>query len=199
MHARLPILLAAAVSLSVAAPEVRAGDAVENYRAIYERQLGLLDVEAGSNRQALVVWYGQQLQQLREDLKKKGDLEGVVAVVAEAERLQASRTLPDNLTPANVALAGLFGSLSSRLEQARVEGVRKHLALLKKYLNALTLRKRELVAAEKLTEATAVNEEIKKMEALQTSLEGQDSKPPTAESAPAGEPPAATRAPAAAR
>jgi hypothetical protein len=173
MNARhVALLLAATTALPFLEADARAADALEGVRAVYERQLGLLDVQAGSNRAAVVVWYGHQLQQLREDLKKKADVDGLVAVVAEVERFQNGRSLPGNLTPTHPAVADLYGSLSNRLEQVRIEGCRRHLALLGKYLNALTLKKRDLVAAEKLTEAMAVNEEIKKMESLRATLEG---------------------------
>ena len=197
MRLRLTLALcSAAAFLTFSATVCRAEDIVGAYRAIYERQLGLLDVETGSNRQTVVVWYGHQLQQLRAELKKNGDLDGLVAVVAEMERFQSKRMLPDDLTATNAALGGLYGTLSNRLEQVRAEGVKKHLALLQKYLNALTLKKRELVSAEKLDEAKAVNEEIKKMESLQATLEGRAAKPPDSEPAPGAESRAAPKVPA---
>jgi len=182
------ISLAVLMSCVAAASAGPTNNVVGDLRAKYERQLGILDVEAGSNLQVVVVWYGQQFQPLRERLKKAEDVEGLIAVKAEEERFLTSRTLPPEGTATNAALKSLRSDLATRCEQMRADAVKRHTTLIRQYMNALAMKRRELIAADNLVDAAAVNDEIKRVEAVAASLESKTCKPPDSGSAAGGEP-----------
>lgn len=156
------ILFAGWSQCLIAAPNA---PSLADYRATYEREQNKIRT---NNASVLVADadYLKALEALQSGFKQQGDFEGTLAVVTERKRFEATRMVPDaptNTLPAVIVKAQ--ADYRAVLARTELEKARQSAKLNAAYVKALKELIKTYLAADKMTEAAAVDKEIKKAEA----------------------------------
>ncbi len=143
---------------------------LKTYKEVYQKNSAEI-LQSGQPKFAdLQQQYQKSLEALKALAVKQGDLKKTKAAIAEIDRFQKAKTLPD--APDDKEIQEIKAFQSAYVQQyskLETEMTAKLGTLTTKYEQALDRLQKELVKAEKLEEATAVQEEREK---AQTALKG---------------------------
>lgn len=131
-----------------------------------EHQAGLKDIEknVSMNDAKRGHDYLGELQELQQRLQKAGDYEGWSAVSEELERYEKDPVIPVDAEEAvSGDLKGLLDKFRNSIRNASIERNRKIMALNNNTIHKLTELQVKMTKAGKMTDAAAVNAEIKKV------------------------------------
>ncbi|OGV60497.1 MAG: hypothetical protein A2498_06100 [Lentisphaerae bacterium RIFOXYC12_FULL_60_16] len=188
--------MVALVTMCNVAADVSATNAkLEEYQAAYEKQLKPICDEYLAALMDSLVRYEKMLDEAKTKMTQAGDLDGVLLIKGEIDRLQTERSVPKQATPGETpVIRDLRDQYRKQVLQAMDCRKQKTFALKQKYVQAMESLKVTLVKEEKLEDAIEVNEEIKRLHAETPDLAVASA--PTAASAPAvGPTPTAAPAP----
>jgi len=153
-------------------PAHAADNSLADYRSVFEKELAKIDTARDASRREAAAAYEKHLELAREELKKKGSLEGVLLVTREMERFTSEHTVPQELPeecPPSLALVRQkYHSSQLAAEQTR-NGKATKLARL--YLVRLKALIKQLVQQDHLDRAEEVAAEIKRVEFILADLE----------------------------
>ena len=151
---------------------------LSEYRTTYEQELEKIctnNAAAGTAKSD----YARALDALQVEFKKKGDYDSTMAVIAERKRFLSEKTgitLPTNNLPPGIGKA--YTNYLAALSRIQLDQDQQITKLNSSYVKVLKELIKDLLAVDKMTEAAAVNVEIKK---IATELKT-DKKPATAPS-----------------
>jgi len=175
------------VDANAESPQTLAG-----FRSIYQQQSAAILETYTSACCTATSDYRNALVTLEDDLKKAGDLNGVLACQRERGRFDTEGTVtttPPELMPTPVlALQTRYNNVLAAAGKRRDAAAAD---LTRRYLFALEEHKRELTRADRLQEAIAVDEEMKRIEFLSAVSAAGKPPPVTPSPAPVNPPPAA--------
>jgi len=139
---------------------------------VFEKELARIDTARDASRREAAAAYEKHLELAREELKKKGSLEGVLLVTHEMDRFRNEHTVPQELPeecPPSVALVRKkYHSSRLAAEQTR-NG--KAASLSRLYLVRLKALMKQLVQQDHLDRAEEVAAETKRVEFILADLE----------------------------
>ncbi len=141
-------------------------ETLAEYKAIYEREAKKIQDLSPKVLKA-EQQYLETLKVLEVDFKKAGDFPSTKAVIEETERFESCRMIPDTMPEGTIkAIADaqkLYRDVYAVAERAKSDSLIK---LTRLYMTALKGHTRTLLEQDKMVEAEAVNDEIKKGEGL---------------------------------
>ena len=162
------LLALSALSSSVCSAE----EDLAGCKSVYERESSKIETTHEKRLQGILSAYETNLKAIKEQLKKTGDLEGVLACRKEQDRFRKEKSVPQK-PPAS--LPEVIRRAQSLYHQtaanARVDMVRECKTLASNYLGRLAPMKKALVFREKLDEAIAVDSEIKRVKFIIADIE----------------------------
>jgi len=167
MAATATVILLAAVVLR-AGPE---GQTLDTLTQIYEKQLREIEAVHGKAQSEALSAYGRALEVALADVKKRGDLEGLIALKDEMDRFAQQNTVPEASSPSPPASLGRVQAAYRSAAAAAIDRMsRGHAAMIDNYIRALDTLKKQHVAAERIEDALGVVRQIEKMEFILADL-----------------------------
>ncbi|MFT5123163.1 MAG: hypothetical protein ACI97B_001795 [Verrucomicrobiales bacterium] len=141
------------------------GKTLEEYRAVFDRSeqgiTEMFQIKVGE----MLGHYRNALAALESSLKQAGDVDGVLAVKRELERVTNIDALPEGPdAQAPAALQQLQMQAQSGMEGYSADRDAELAALLVKYLKPLESLKKKWLIEDQLEKAHAVNDEVKRVE-----------------------------------
>lgn len=141
------------------------------FRADYQASLAAIRKDFAQVTESWPQEYLRSLRTLMEKLQKAGDYEGWEAVTGELQRFVEGRKIDDSdIVQEPAELRSLQQEYQAALRQYSIDRNRKILTLTKKYINDLTAMQKELTKAGQMAAASAINAEIKHVEASSEAL-----------------------------
>lgn len=152
------VILLSSLNLATAADLV-------TLKAEYDRAKQDLDTARDISVQNSVTAYSNALTTIETQLKKDGNLEGLLAVRKEKERFSASGEIPKS-PPADLPQAIVQAQLAHTARTQQADKTRdKNLAIIaKQYLTQLAVLKKQLTSQDKIDDALQVQTEMKVVE-----------------------------------
>jgi hypothetical protein len=150
-------------------------------RLVYEDLVTKAEAEAKAGVQTVVAGYGQSLMAIREQSKRAGDLQGLLAANKEIARFEAEKTVPEQAA-ADLSPAILNAHVAARkaLAAQEVAKYQKLADLARRYVVSLTALQKSLVIRDKVEEALVVDKEMKRMQFVLADVESRLPVPPPA-------------------
>jgi len=152
-------------ALSVIASAHAADKTMADYKAVFERESAKIEAESKASAETALTSYGKNLAIARDKLKMSGDLDGTIAAKQEIERFTSEKSvLKEPPSGASAWLVRIQAAYHAAVLEAQQVRARKTVSLVEGYTRVLNATKKKLVRQEKLDEAMAVANEIKRVE-----------------------------------
>jgi len=146
-----------------------AGNSLASYRAVYEKEAARIESEAAEAQKADHARYLTSLEKAIASLKEAGNLDALLAVRAEKARFeQGESDQEDERLPQFIAEGRSKYKKQVRDNEQAANG--RRILLLDQYVRRLKQLIVELTRADKIREAVAVKDEIRKVEFMKADI-----------------------------
>lgn len=166
------LLPAALLLVSLSTAGRSAPGTLDEYRTIYESSVHRTAEQAKTAEQAALKRYEERLEHVINSCKRSGDLAGYSKTSKELERLTTQQTVPDKVPDGSPELLAKAHSLYlAEMQQVSRTSKVATLKLISQYLPRLEDLKRRLMVGDKIQSATAVEQEIKRIDFVKADIE----------------------------
>ena len=149
--------------LMLATQFVNAGD-FAGLKNAYTNANAKITADAQKQKDSALEQYGKGLGVLLLARKQKGDLDSYMVLEQELKRFRAEEVVISN--DVGVLVADLVEAYQKQVAAAKLDGEKKQVELLKRYVGALGVLLKDLMVQDKMVEAKLVSEEKKGMDFL---------------------------------
>ena len=160
----LAVLACMSAAAETANPPTNAPPGLDRLMSIYESENAKIENDYQASMRTNLMWYGEMLANSEQELKAKGDVEGVLKLRQERERLAATGTVPSN----DAGSLSEIRAVVVRYQRIQAGEESKHDDNMAKLLNLYVARlgqlKTSLLKADNMQGALKVDQEVKKTE-----------------------------------
>lgn len=136
-------------------------------KKIYEQETQSIETDVAGRLEAALGDYEKALVSIEDRCRKSGDLNGLLAVRKEKERLQTEKSVPDkNSSGVPTSVADARASYHRAAADAKVRHATRIRTLSVNYAKHLTALRKQLVIRDKLKQAQVVDGEIKRIDLI---------------------------------